>query len=71
MTVKKMNPAPLAAGRARNSSVCLAAMDKFEHTSATTEIQRRRACCFARRSIIFAVLADVIAALAFETEAAR
>lgn len=64
------NPVRLA-DRARNSSVCLAAMDEVEHTSLASEVQRRRACWLARRVSISTVHVDLIAALAFETEAAR
>jgi hypothetical protein len=67
-----MNPATRAdAGRARNSSFCLAAMDSFETTPTASEIQQRRAIWIARRSNISIIHAGAIAALAFGTEAAR
>ncbi len=69
MSQQIKNPVRLA-DRARISSVCVAAMDSIERTSPASEIQRRRANWLARRANISAVLADVIAALAFETEAA-
>jgi hypothetical protein len=46
-------------------------MDNFEIATTASEIQQRRAIWIARRSNISIVLADVIAALAFGTEAAR
>jgi hypothetical protein len=65
MLYHKESPASLAADRAPNSSLCLAACDGSEHSLTRPEIQAFRVAWIARRSRLPLSVAAALAPLAF------